>query len=47
MLSMRMWQNLEGELDVTTVALSTISVAVTPVAMVSMERLAGLSRRIT
>jgi putative spermidine/putrescine transport system permease protein len=45
MLPIRMWQNLEGELDVTAAALSNLLIAVTLAAM--MERLAGLSRRIT
>jgi putative spermidine/putrescine transport system permease protein len=47
MLPIRMWQDLEGKLDVTTAALSTVLIALTLVAMVVMERLAGLSRRIT
>jgi hypothetical protein len=41
-----MWQNLEGELHMTTAALATALIAVTPVGMVLMERLAGLSRGI-
>jgi putative spermidine/putrescine transport system permease protein len=41
-----MWQDLEGKLDVTT-ALATVLIALTPGTMVVMERLAGLSRRIT
>ena len=45
MLPIRMWQNLEGELDVTTAVLSNLLIAVTPAAL--MERLAGLSRRTT
>jgi putative spermidine/putrescine transport system permease protein len=46
MLPIRMWQDLEGKLDVTTAALSTTLIAVTLIAMVTMERVAGLSRRI-
>jgi putative spermidine/putrescine transport system permease protein len=47
MLPIRMWQDLEGKLDVTTAALATVLIALTLIAMVVMERLAGLSRRIT
>jgi putative spermidine/putrescine transport system permease protein len=46
MLPIRMWQDLEGKLDVTTAALSTVLIALTLVVMVVMERVAGLSRRI-
>jgi putative spermidine/putrescine transport system permease protein len=46
MLPIRMWQDLEGKLDVTTAAMSTVLIAMTLVAMVAMERIAGLSRRI-
>jgi putative spermidine/putrescine transport system permease protein len=46
MLPIRMWQDLEGKLDVTTAAMSTVLIALTLVAMVAMERIAGLSRRI-
>jgi putative spermidine/putrescine transport system permease protein len=46
MLPIRMWQDLEGKLDVTTAAMSTVLIALTLVAMVTMERIAGLSRRI-
>jgi putative spermidine/putrescine transport system permease protein len=42
-----MWQDLEGKFDVTTAVLATVLIALTLVAMVVMERLAGLSRRIT
>jgi putative spermidine/putrescine transport system permease protein len=45
MLPIRMWQDLEGKLDVTTAALSTVLIALTLIALVVMERLAGLSRR--
>jgi putative spermidine/putrescine transport system permease protein len=41
-----MWQDLEGKLDVTTAAMATVLIALTPVAMVVMDRLVGLSRRI-
>ena len=40
-----MWQDLDGKLDVTTAAMATVLIALTPVAI--MERLAGLSQRIT
>lgn len=46
MLPIRMWQDLEGKLDVTTAAMSTVLIALTLVAMLAMERIAGLSRRI-
>ena len=46
MLPIRMWQDLEGKLDVTTAALSTTLIAVTLITMIVMERIAGLSRRI-
>ena len=46
MLPIRMWQDLEGKLDVTTAALSTVLIGLTLVALIVMERLAGLSRRI-
>ncbi len=45
-LPIRMWQDLEGKLDVTIAALSTVLIALTLLAMAIMERLAGLSRRI-
>jgi putative spermidine/putrescine transport system permease protein len=47
MLPIRMWQDLEDKLDVTIAALSTVLIALTLLAMVLMERFAGLSRRIT
>ncbi len=46
MLPIRMWQDLEGRLDVTIAALSAVIVAVTLVLMVVMERAVGLSRRL-
>lgn len=46
MLPIRMWQDLEGRLDVTIAAVSGIIVAITTVLMVLMERFAGLSRRL-
>ena len=46
MLPIRMWQEMESKLDVTTAAMSTVLIALTLIAMVVMERLAGLSRRI-
>ncbi len=46
MLPIRMWQDLEGRLDVTIAAVSGVMIAITIVALIVMERLAGLSRRI-
>ncbi|MDM0123017.1 ABC transporter permease [Variovorax arabinosiphilus] len=46
MLPIRMWQDLEGRLDVSIAAVSTLMVLVTLVLMVVMERLAGISKRI-
>ena len=46
MLPIRMWQDLEGKLDVTIAAVSGVMIAVTILALVVMERVAGLSRRL-
>jgi len=46
MLPIRMWSNLEGSLDVTIAALSTVLIAATVVLVLLMERLTGLSRRL-
>lgn len=46
MLPIRMWQDLEGRLDVTIAAASGVLVVVTVALMVAMERAAGLSRRL-
>lgn len=46
MLPIRMWQDLEGRLDVTIAAVSGVMIAVTVIALVVMERVAGLSRRL-
>jgi putative spermidine/putrescine transport system permease protein len=46
MLPIRMWQDLEGRLDVTIAALSGVIVVITLVMMVVMERATGLSRRL-
>ena len=46
MLPIRMWQDLEGRLDVTIAAVSGVLIALTILALVVMERVAGLSRRI-
>jgi putative spermidine/putrescine transport system permease protein len=46
MLPIRMWQDLEGRLDVSIAAVSTLMVLVTLVLMVVMERIAGISKRI-
>jgi putative spermidine/putrescine transport system permease protein len=47
MLPIRMSQDLEGKLDVTIAALSTVLIALSLLAMVIMERFAGLSHRMT
>ena len=46
MLPIRMWQDLEGKLDVTIAAVSGVLIVVTLVLMMVMERIAGLSRRL-
>jgi putative spermidine/putrescine transport system permease protein len=46
MLPIRMWQDLEGKLDVTVAAVSSLLVLVTLVLMIVMEKLTGISRRI-
>jgi len=46
MLPIRMWQDLEGKLDVSIAAVSSLMVVVTLVLMIVMERLTGISRRI-
>jgi putative spermidine/putrescine transport system permease protein len=46
MLPIRMWQDLEGKLDVTIAAVSGVLIVVTLVLMMVMERVAGLSRRL-
>jgi putative spermidine/putrescine transport system permease protein len=46
MLPIRMWQDLEGKLDVTIAAVSGVLIVFTVALMVLMERVAGLSRRI-
>lgn len=47
MLPIRMWQDLEGRLDVTVAALSGVLIVVTIGLMLVMERVAGLSKRLT
>lgn len=47
MLPIRMWQDLEGKLDVTIAALSGVLIVATIALMLVMERVAGLSRRLT
>ena len=47
MLPIRMWQDLEGKLDVTIAALSGVLIVGTVAVMLVMERIAGLSRRLT
>jgi putative spermidine/putrescine transport system permease protein len=46
MLPIRMWQDLEGRLDVTIAAVSGVLIVFTVAMMILMERLAGLSRRL-
>ncbi len=46
MLPIRMWQDLEGKLDVTIAALSGVIIVATVLMMLVMERVAGLSRRL-
>ena len=46
MLPIRMWQDLEGKLDVTIAAVSGVMILVTIIALILMERLTGLSRRL-
>jgi len=46
MLPIRMWQDLEGRLDVTIAAVSGVMIVLTIAALILMERIAGLSRRI-
>ena len=46
MLPIRMWQDLEGKLDVTIAAVSGVLIVLTVALMMVMERVAGLSRRL-
>lgn len=46
MLPIRMWQDLEGKLDVSIAAVSGVMIVVTLSLMMLMERVAGLSRRL-
>jgi putative spermidine/putrescine transport system permease protein len=47
MLPIRMWQDLEGKLDVTIAALSGVLIIATMALMAIMERVTGLSKRLT
>ena len=47
MLPIRMWQDLEGKLDVTIAALSGVLIIATVALMAVMERVTGLSKRLT
>ena len=47
MLPIRMWQDLEGKLDVTIAALSGVLIVATVALMAIMERVTGLSKRLT
>jgi putative spermidine/putrescine transport system permease protein len=46
MLPIRMWQDLEGKLDVTIAAMSGVIILITLLLMIVMERATGLSRRL-
>ena len=46
MLPIRMWQDLENRLDVTIAAVSGVMIAATIAALLVMERISGLSRRL-
>lgn len=46
MLPIRMWQDLEGKLDVTIAALSGVIIIFTLIMMIVMERVVGLSKRL-
>lgn len=46
MLPIRMWQDLEGRLDVTIAAVSGVMICATVIALIVMERVTGLSRRL-
>lgn len=46
MLPIRMWQDLEGKLDVTIAAMSGVIIVFTLVMMIVMERATGLSQRL-
>jgi putative spermidine/putrescine transport system permease protein len=45
MLPIRMWQDIEGKLDVTIAAVSGVIIVLTLALLLIMERLSGLSRR--
>ncbi|WP_298924749.1 ABC transporter permease [uncultured Ramlibacter sp.] len=47
MLPIRMWQDLESRLDVSIAAVSSLMVLVTLVLMIVMERLTGISKRMS
>lgn len=46
MLPIRLWHNVESNLDVRTAAVSGVLIAVTVIAIVVMERLVGISRHV-
>jgi len=46
LLPIRMWQDLDNRLDVTTAAVSAVWIAFTVALMIAMERFASLSRRL-
>ncbi|MGI4944301.1 MAG: hypothetical protein ACRYHQ_27720 [Janthinobacterium lividum] len=47
MLPIRMWQDLKGTLDITIATLSGVLIVATVAVMLLMQRLVGLSRRLT
>ena len=46
MLPIRMWQDLQGQLEVSIAAVSSHMVLITLVSMIVMERLTGISKRV-
>jgi putative spermidine/putrescine transport system permease protein len=46
MLPIRMWQDVEGQLDVRIAAVSGLLIGATLILLVIMERLAGFSQRL-
>lgn len=46
MLPIRMWHNIESNLDVRTAAVSGVLITITVIAVVLMERLVGISRHV-
>jgi putative spermidine/putrescine transport system permease protein len=46
MLPIRMWQNLEGNLDVRTASVSGVLIAVTIILLIIMEKVSGVSQKL-